>query len=305
MNVLIVGGAGFIGSNLAMMLQKGNSVTVFDDFSLGSMENLAGFEGKIIKGDVTNLKALKKAAKESRAEQIYHLAAHSSSEMFNFPKQATKVNVIGTLNVFEVAKEFKIKRVVYASTSTLYADRQEDTREDRAVVPQNMYAATKLMNEMHGKIYAHQNLVETVGVRFFSCYGPNEKPKGKYANFLTQFLIGMRKGEQPVVYGDGKQTRDFIFVRDLCRGMVLAMNTEGISGEIINLGTGVQTNIIDLVTLLNRALGKDIKPRFEPNPIKGYVTFHKADIGKATSLLEWKPEYTLEKGLKEMLEAYK
>lgn len=307
-NILISGGAGFIGSNLASMLSKDkeNTVVVFDDFSLGCFENLQDlkFDGKIVMGDIRDTRKLNENIEKYKIEQIYHLAASSASPMFKNPTKATKINIIGTLNVLESARKYKVKRVVYASTSTVYAALEPPYSEDMPIIPQNFYAATKLSNEHCAKLYDKEGWCETVGCRFFSVYGANDAKKGKYANFFTQFLIGMSKGEQPIIYGDGKQSRDFIFVEDICTGLIKAMNTEGVSGEVFNLGTGEKINILYLVKKINELLGTDIKPKFQENPIKGYVIDHQARMVKTNALLGFKAQTNLFEGLKKMQEIY-
>jgi UDP-glucose 4-epimerase len=308
MKTLIVGGAGFVGSNLAEMLIDSNEVVVFDNFSSGNINNLRKFIGKggvVVQGDILDNFQLKKVMSEHGIEQVYHLAATSSSQMFDKNlKKAIKTNILGTFNVFKTAMECKVKKVCYASTSTVYAGLEPPSREDDKVTHENWYTSTKLTNEFFGYLFARDFNLPCVGFRFFSVYGPNDAGKGKHANMITQFMLSMKKGEQPIVYDDGKQTRDFVWVEDVCRALIAGMNNDVKEG-VYNVGTGISTNMIDLVDELNKVLGTDIKPKFANNPIKGYVTKHQAFTFKINTELGWKPEVMLSDGLNRLKEFYK
>jgi UDP-glucose 4-epimerase len=307
MKILLTGGCGFIGSNLAEELMNDNDVVIYDDFSLGSFENLQriNFKGKIEMGDILDSEKLKKVIEKYKIEQIYHLAAKSASNMFEKNlKQCYKTNVNGTFNVFRIAKELGVKKIVYASTSSVYCDNEVPFRENDRVVPGNFYSASKYTNEQLGFLFDKEYGLKNVGLRFFSVYGPNEDKKGKYANLLTQFIWGLKKGEKPIVYDDGNQTRDFIYVKDVCDALIKAMNSE-VSGVVLNVGSGIQTNILDLVIELNKQLGTDIMPSFKENPLKGYLYKHQANTLKAETLIGFKIKTILSEGIKKTIEAYK
>ncbi len=296
MKVLITGGAGFIGSNLAWKLvEKGYEVTVLDNLFLGKTENLPP-DAHFIKGDVRDYSLVKELTK---VDVVFHEAAASSAPMFEEPFEAVEVNVNGFVNVLHASLKNKVKKVIYASTSSIYGNNPVPHREDMKVKPINFYSATKLMNEHVASIYNLRGL-ETVGLRYFSVYGPREKHKGKFANVVSQFLWLMLKNKPPVIYGRGEQTRDFVYVEDVIEANILAFE-KNVSG-VFNVGTGKETSFNELVKLLNKVLDKEIKPKYVENPIRNYVYRTMADVTKAEKELGFNPKYTLEGGINKILE---
>jgi len=273
---------------------------------LGKSDNLEDVieDIELIRGDVRDEKAVKKAT--SDIDYIFHEAAISSSQMFvPYPDLGISVNLQGFSNILRCAHENGVKRVVHASTSTIYGSLPTPHREDYHIERcGNFYSMTKFAAEHLAKTFTAERGLETVGLRYFSVYGPGEKHKGKYANLITQFVWGMKKGERPVIYGDGKQTRDFIHVEDVARANLLAATKKGASGEVINVGTGRPVAVNDATELLNRYLGTDMKPIYKPNPITGYVYRHQADTTKAKRLIGFKAKIRFEKGLKMLIECY-
>jgi len=303
-NILITGGGGFIGSNLALMLQEENNVFVIDDFSFGSMDNLKDFKGVVYKESILNFGELNMIVVTNKINEIYHLASASASPMFyESPIHSSKVNLIGTLNILEVAKLNKVRKVVYATTSSLYGNCEMPFTEDKFGIT-TFYPLTKYVNELYAKLYTKEGWIETTGCRFFSVYGKNEGHKGKYANFLTQFIWNMLENKSPTVYDDGKQTRDFTHVSDICRGLIASMECKEANGKVINLGTGEETNILDMIAIINKFLGKEIKPTYLDNPIKGYVKYTKSDTTLMRDLLKFEPNIKLEDGIKLTIDAY-
>ncbi len=303
MKIVVTGGAGFIGSNLALaLLQKGHDVTVLDNFSLGSEKNLSSAKGKIklVKGDIRDEKLIREVCKG--ADVIFNEAAASSSPMFmKNLKDAVSVNVEGFINILNAARDSGVKRVIYASTSVVYGNRNEPLNELMETKPSNFYAATKLMNENLAGLFGQEYGLETVGFRYMSIYGPNEESKGIYANLVSQFLWAMAKGEQPVIYGDGKQTRDFTYVKDVVEANILAMESKKkMVGEIFNIGTGRCWSLNELVQILNKFLKKSIKPKYVEMPVKNYMGSQVSDNRKISSVLGFKPAYMLEDGIREM-----
>ncbi|MBI2146888.1 NAD-dependent epimerase/dehydratase family protein [Candidatus Woesearchaeota archaeon] len=308
MRIIITGGAGFVGSNLAMQLVLlGHDVVVLDSFLLGKKENLSPVLQKItlVEGSITDEQLVMQLTKGT--DMIVNLAAASASPMFSIDnvREAVKANIDGFLIILRAAVKNGVKRVLYASTSSIYGNNTPPLTEGMGVVPPNMYAATKLSNEHMARLFSQEYGLETVGFRFLSVYGPNEESKGGYANLASQFLWAMMKGQQPVIYGDGTQTRDFTYVKDIVQGIVCGINyhdhQKKLAGEVFNLGSGSSHSLNEMVQLLNRLLQKNIPAKHIPNPMKNYIASQDSDISKAKRILGYMPAYTLEQGLREMI----
>jgi nucleoside-diphosphate-sugar epimerase len=307
LKILVTGGAGFVGSNIVKeALKKGWEVNVLDNLFLGKLDNLNDVIGeiKLLKGDIRDEKLVRRATRG--VDYVFHQAAVSSSQMFvPDPGLGISVNVNGFANLLRYSHENGVKRVVYASTSTIYGSLPTPFQEDMHIERcGNFYSMTKFAAEHLAKTFTAERGIETVGLRYFSIYGPGERPKGKYANLITQFLWWMKKGERPVIYGDGEQTRDFVYVADVVRANFLAAAKKGVSGEIFNVGGGKPVSVNDATALLNKYLGTDIKPIYKPNPITGYVCKHQADTSKARKMLGFKAKIPFEKGLKMLIKCY-
>ena len=304
MNILVTGGAGFIGSHLTEeLVKKGHSVTVIDNFSMGSMKNLSRVEKKIkiIKGDIRDEKAVRNATKGM--DMVFNQAAASSSPMFlKNLREAVSVNVDGFINLLNACRDADVKKLIYASTSSIYGNIKPPVHEEVYTPPLNFYASTKLLNEHFATLFFKEYGLETVGFRYMSIYGPNEKSKGIYANLASQFLWAMQKGEQPVLFGDGSQSREFTYVMDIVQANILAMESKKkVAGEVFNVGTGKTTSLNELVAIINRILGKSIKPRYIENNVNNYVSVQLSDISKIKKSLGYSPNYTLEKGIREII----
>lgn len=299
MKILVTGGAGFIGSNLVEeLVRRGHEVVAFDNFYLGDKKNLEGLDVKVVTGDIRNAELVTKAA--NGVDIIFNQAAASSSPMFAQDlRSAVAANIDGFINILNAAR-VSASKIIYASTSSVYGNLPPPLREDMNVTPPNFYAVTKLANEQLASVYTSEYGIETVGFRYMSVYGPKEEGKGIFANLVSQFLWALQKDEQPVIYGGGSQTRDFIYVKDVVAANILAME-RGRGGEVFNVGTGVGTTLNSLVALLNRLLGKDIKPKYIQIPVKNYIDTQLADISKIKRMLGFEPKYTLEKGIQDML----
>lgn len=299
MKILVTGGAGFIGSNLVEELVRlGHEAVVLDNFYLGTKKNLEGLDAEIINGDIRNADVVNKAA--NGVDVIFNEAASSSSPMFmKNLRDAVSVNVDGFINILNAARDNSSK-VVYASTSSIYGNLPPPLREDMNVTPPNFYSATKLFNEQLAAVYTSEYGIETVGFRYMSVYGPKEEGKGVFANLASQFLWALQKNEQPVIYGNGSQTRDFVYVGDVVQANILAMKKK-LGGEVFNVGTGIGTSLNTLVDLLNKILGKNVKPKYIETPVKNYIDTQLADISKIKKMLGFEPKYMLEEGIKDML----
>ncbi len=303
MKILVTGGAGFIGSNLVeRLIRDGYEIVALDNLSVGSKENLSSVIEKItfVEGDVRDAELVNKSVKG--CDFIFHEAAASSAPMFyGDPRDAYSSTVNGFLNVLHAAKENDVKRVIYASSSSIYATQPLPHREYMVLFPIDFYTKAKLAVEEAAKLYTEHFGLGTVGFRYFSVYGPHEKAKGKYANLVSQFLWAIKAGQSPVIYGDGTQTRDFTFVKDVLEANILAMDLKKkIAGEVFNVGTGTAKSFNDIVKILNKTLNTSIEPEYIENPIKNYVAHTLADTKKAEEQLGFKAKYSLEEGIREI-----
>lgn len=292
--VLVTGGAGFIGSNLVEeLVERGDEVTVLDNFDLGVEENLAEVRDRIelIRAPCADIPDLE----FSDLDFIYHLGIPSSSPMYKEDPLLVGNAINDFIKVMELSVEMGAK-VVYASSSSLYGRCDPPHREDMEIDAFDFYTEARLAMERLAKVYFELHGVKSVGLRFFSVYGPHEKAKGEYANIISQFLWKMREGERPVIYGDGEQTRDFTHVSDVVQACIKAAEKD-IDYEIINVGTGNEETFNRVVDILNSKLGTSIEPKHVENPIQNYVARTKADITKARELLGFEPTVTLEEGI--------
>ena len=300
--ILVTGGAGFIGSSLAFELAKnGEEVVVLDDMSLGKPENLSDAPVEVRVGDITRPADIEAAMED--VGQVYHFASASSAPMYEpDPRRATQVTLNGFLNVLEAARKSKVKGIVFASSSSVYGNNPTPHSEAQAIAPISFYTAAKMSKEFYAQVYSRMYGMDIAAMRFFSVYGPREKFKGRYANIISQFLWKMKKGESPVLYGNGSQTRDYIYIDDVVRCCLLAMEKK--ANGAFNVGTGRSASFNDVVSLLNKALGTKIKPAYVPNPIGNYVAHTLADTAKAERELGFKARLSLEDGIRELLKSY-
>ena len=299
MSVLVTGGAGFIGSNLVEgLLASGENVVVLDDLSTGSRKNLESLSGnlKIIEGSCLDLPGL-----EINPDGIYHLGVPSSSPMYKRYPMLVGEAINGMVAVLELARESGC-RVVYASTSSLYSGQKPPHREDMEVLVTDYYTEARFSMERLAELYRKLFGVEAVGMRFFSVYGPHEAAKKQYANIVTQFLWEMMAERTPVIYGDGTQTRDFVYVKDVVRALRLAMDSDFVGA--LNVGTGRSYSFNQVAEILAGELRLDIKAEHVDNPIKNYVPHTLADTRKAEDVLGFKAEHALKEGIREIIKYY-
>jgi len=297
MKILVTGGAGFIGSNLVEELVKKHEVIVLDNFHTGSIENLKNVMEKvrIIKASCSEIPQINLP----KIDVIFHFGIPSSSPMYKENPMLVGEVVNDAITVFEFAMKNRAK-VIFASTSSLYNGLEPPHKEDMEIKPTDYYTEARLYIERLAKLYHMLHKVNSIGLRFFSVYGFHEKAKGKYANVVSQFLWKMMKGEAPVIYGDGSQTRDFIFVKDVVDACIKAMEAD-VECDIFNVATGVETSFNQLVDLLNEILGTNIKPKYVENPIKNYVERTCGDTKKAEKYLGFKYKYKLREGIEELI----
>ncbi|MDD5310541.1 MAG: SDR family oxidoreductase [Candidatus Omnitrophica bacterium] len=304
---LVTGGAGFIGSNIVdELVRRREDVKVLDDFSSGKKENLGKVSGKIelVEGDIRDTALLKKALKG--CDYVIHQAAlRSVPKSLQNPQLYDDVNVKGTLNVLFASRENKVKRVVFASSSSVYGDALKlPQSEDQIPQPISPYAATKLAGEHYCRVFAKSYGLETVALRYFNVFGPRQSLESEYAVVIPKFIVCILKGEQPPVDGDGKQSRDFTYVDNVVEANLTAAIREGASGEVFNVACGKAYNLLELVKFLNEIIGKDIKPKFMP-PRPGDVKHTLADVAKMKKLLKFDPKVDFVLGLRKTVEYFR
>lgn len=294
MKALVTGGAGFIGSNLVEALVDSCEVTVLDSFHTGSVKNLEGIakDIKVIRGSCNDCLTF-----GLQPDVIYHLGIPSSSPMYKKNPMLVGEAVNGTVAIMELARQSGCKKVVLASSSSLYNGVTPPHREDAVIKVTDYYTEARLAIERIAELYYRLHDIDYAAMRFFSVYGPHEEAKGQYANMITQFLWGMRDSKAPVIFGDGTQTRDFTYVRDIVDALIMASKK---GTGVFNVGTGKAYSFNYVVDLLNKKLGKELKSEYKENPIKNYVAHTLADTSRIEGL-GFKPRYSLEEGLNEIL----
>lgn len=303
--VLVTGGAGFIGSHLVdRLMANGHEVVVLDDLSSGTLQNLQKHRGEpnfhFVKGDIRNAKTAKDVMVD--VEAVFHQAAIVSVPFsFQNPTVTHEVNVSGTLNLLRTSLDKGVKRFVYASTSAVYGEATKmPLAEDAKLKPLSPYAESKLVAETHCLDFYRTHGLETVCLRYFNVYGPRQIP-GPYAGVIVQFLDRLRGGRQPIIYGDGLQTRDFVYISDVIDATMLASSTKKAAGEVFNIGTGKATTVNELCETLLWITNKlDVKPIYaDPRP--GDIRHSQADITKARRILNYRPTISLEEGLRKFV----
>jgi UDP-glucose 4-epimerase len=304
---LVTGGAGFIGSHLVEGLAaRGVPVRVLDDFSTGLRDNLAGVRPapEVVAGDVSDPATVERAVQG--AGVIFHLAALASvQKSVEAPAETHRVCALGTLNVLDAARRAGVRRVVYAGSSSAYGiPAGEVQTEEDPVAPLSPYAAAKLAGELYARAFAATYGLETVRLRFFNVFGPRQRADSPYSGVIALFVAALAADRSPTIYGDGLQSRDFIYVTDAVGALLRAADTPGISGKVYNIGTGRSVSVLELLAALNRQLGKQVAPRHGP-PRAGDVRHSRADIGRARRELGYEPATAFEQGLAETLRWYR
>jgi UDP-glucose 4-epimerase len=297
---LVTGGAGFIGSHLVdALVAAGETVRVLDDFSTGQAENLAGAGGiEIIRGCVTDPSAVTRAVEG--CEVVYHLAALASvAKSVEDPPASHAVCATGTLNVLDSARKAGVKRVVYAASASAYGGASDPAGqdEDTPLVPLSPYAAAKLAGEFHCQAFAATYGLETVRLRFFNVFGPRQRADSPYSGVIAIFAATVAAGKTPTVFGDGLQSRDFVYVSDVANALQLAARTPLVSGNVYNVGTGKSVTLLELVSALNRVLGKSVIPAHGP-PRAGDIRHSRAKIDRIRADLGFEPHVSFEEGLR-------
>ena len=301
---LVTGGAGFIGSHLAQTLvERGERVRVLDDFSTGRRENLAAVAEHIelLEGDIASPETVEQAM--AGCHYVLHLAAIASVQAsLEEPRRTDRVNVGGTLHVLEAARRAGVRRVVLASSAAVYGDHSAlPQREELPLRPLSPYAASKAAGEAYCSAFHASYGLPTVVLRFFNVYGPRQDPSSPYSGVISIFAARMTQGQRPAIYGDGEQTRDFVYVADVVQALLLACERETAVGAVFNVASGRQTRILQLATTLNEVLDTNLTPTFAPARA-GEVRFSEGDARRAQEALGWEATTPLREGLSSLVQ---
>jgi UDP-glucose 4-epimerase len=305
--VLVTGGAGFIGSHLVDgLVSSGYEVGVLDDFSTGEESNLAQVAGqvKLHRGDIADQGFVRAILKDY--DIVFHQAARVSvTRSVEDPIRTNRVNANGTLNLLVAARDARIERFVYASSSSVYGDTEElPKKESTPPSPMSPYAVSKLAGENYCEVFASVYGLKTVSLRYFNVYGPRQEP-GPYSGVIPAFVKKALAGERPVIYGDGSQTRDFTFVKDVVQANLLCLEKSPKGGEVFNVGSHSRTSVKRLAELVCALAGKEgLEPIYQP-PRAGDIMHSYADISKITNALGYVPSFTIESGLAEVMRWFK
>jgi UDP-glucose 4-epimerase len=310
---LVTGGAGFIGSHLVeALVRRGDRVRVLDNFATGKVENLVAVadDVELLSGDVCDEAAVKRAV--AGCDVVFHQAALASvPRSLEEPLATHAACATGTLIVLHESRKAGVRRVVYAGSSSAYGDQgsvgvqgSAGKRESDLPSPLSPYAAAKLSGETYCTAFWHSYGLETVVLRYFNVFGPRQDPSGPYAAVIPLFVKAILSGQQPVIFGDGRQTRDFTFVENVVQANLLAASAPGAVGHAFNVGSGVAVSLLDLLQELNAILGADVEPVFQPARI-GDVRDSLANISRAAQTLGYRPAVGLADGLSRTVPYYR
>ena len=304
---LVTGGAGFIGSHIAgELVRKGHAVRVIDNFSTGKRENISSFldEIELVEADIREFNACREVVEGM--DFILHQAALTSVPLsIEDPLLTNEINITGTLNLLLASRNAKVKRLIFASSAAVYGD---DSRlpktENMEGLPISPYALSKRVGEMYCRLFSQLYGLSTVCLRYFNIFGPRQDPFSQYASVIPNFIGKMLKEEKPSVFGDGEQSRDFLYVSNVVEANILASGISEVSGEVFNIAGGEKTTVNSLVKELNEVLGKEIKPAYD-DPRSGDIKHSYADISKARKMLKYEPTVSFSEGLRETVRWYR
>ena len=307
MRYLVTGGAGFIGSNIVdELVRRGHHVVVIDNLSAGKEENLANVRSRIdfrIES-ITDLAAVQAAAKG--ADYVIHLAARTSvPRSVQNPLETNSVNIDGTLNVLVAARDAKVRRFVYAASSSAYGETPTLPKtETMQPAPISPYGVTKYVGELYAQAFGRVYGLENASVRFFNVFGPRQDPTSQYSGVLSRFMLAVIEGKQPVIYGDGEQSRDFTYIDNIVDETLRACEAKDASGKVFNGGTGARITLNEVLKLLEKITGKKIEAKYDP-PRTGDIRHSQADVTLANRVLGYKPLVNFEEGLRRTWAWYK
>jgi nucleoside-diphosphate-sugar epimerase len=300
MRYVVTGGAGFIGSNIVdELVRRGESVVVLDDLSAGKEDNLAEIRNKIsfIKGSINDIEAIRRSMQE--ADFVIHLAARTSvPRSVKDPVETNRVNIDGTLNVLMAARDAKVKRVVLAASSSAYGETptlpKVETMQPEPISP---YGVTKYVCELYAQVFGRVYGLQSVSLRYFNVFGPRQDPSSPYSGVLSKFCTAFLEGTEPVVFGDGEQTRDFTYIENVVQATLLACEAPAASGKVINVGTGDRISLNQTLELLREISGNKSEAKYEP-PREGDIRDSQADITLARELLGYDATVNFAEGLR-------
>jgi len=306
MRYLVTGGAGFIGSNIVdELIRRDQQVRVLDDLSSGKEANLAGVRGKIDfrTGSITDLATVQSAC--VGADYVIHLAARTSvPKSVKDPLSSNATNIDGTLNVLVAARDAKVRRFVFAASSSAYGETptlpKVETMQPEPISP---YGVTKYTGELYAQVFGRAYGLENVCLRYFNVFGPRQDPTSQYSGVLSRFMLAILRGEAPTVYGDGEQTRDFTYIANVVDQTLRACESKDASGKVFNGGTGARISLNEVLNLLEKITGKKIQAKHD-GPREGDIRDSQADISRARKILGYQPQVHFEEGLKRTWEWY-
>ena len=307
MRYLVTGGAGFIGSNLVdELLRRGHEVIVLDDLSTGREENLAAVRDKIDLriASITDLEVVRSAC--AGVDYVVHLGARASvPKSVADPIETNRVNIDGTLNVLVAARDAKVRRIVFAASSSVYGETPTLPKvETMRPEPISPYGITKYVGELYLQVFGRVYGLENASVRYFNVFGPRQDPTSQYSGVLSRFMLSVLRGESPVIYGDGEQSRDFTYIDNVVDETLRACEASSASGKIFNGGTGARITLNEVLRMLEKVTGKKIQAKYDP-PRTGDIRDSQADISLARTVLGYEPRVRFEEGLRRTWEWYK
>lgn len=304
---LVTGGAGFIGSHIAeTLVERGDKVRVLDNLSTGHFSNMDNFRDRIefVEGDLIDAKTVAEVVEG--VDCIFHQAALASvPRSVEAPLDTNAACVTGTVTLLDAAHRAGVRRLVYAASSSAYGDQPTSSkRETDLPAPISPYGAAKVAGEYYCRAFTATYGFETVCIRYFNVFGPRQDPNSPYSAVIPRFITAMLSGSQPVIYGDGRQSRDFTFVANVVHANLLAADAKNVAGRMFNVANGRSTDLLTLIDVLNRLLGTDVKPEHAP-PRPGDVRESLADISQARNLLGYEPVTDFQEGLRRSIDYYR
>ena len=307
--ILVTGGAGFIGSNLTeTLLKKDHFVRVLDNFSTGKRENLIFDQAysslEIIEGDIRDLPTCHQAVKGM--DYVFHQAALPSVQRsIEDPAASQAINVGGTLNILLAAREERVKRLIYASSSSIYGDTPTlPKHEEMDSRPLSPYALQKYIGEQYGRLFSRLYGLDTLSLRYFNIFGPRQDPNSLYSAVIPRFIDALLRGRPPIIFGDGEQSRDFTYIENVVQANLLALSAEPLHGEAMNIACGKRTSLNQLLDVLKGILGVTLSPIYQ-EPRAGDVKHSLANINRAKEILNYEPTVGIEVGLEKTVEYFK